>query len=110
MGIRASLWYCDAVEEGAYDWFETAFMAGAFIAKKFNHNPTALAVEKANVAFTRIVGVEYQVAWPFTRVTPEVDGEFMSRWIGWFADILDGRLEYPSTMPETNPRGSWRNE
>jgi serine/threonine-protein kinase len=107
-GRAASLWYCDAVEEGVYDWYETAFMAGPFSGYKFNHDPTGLSVSEAKEAFSKAIGGKYQVAWPFTLISSDIDGEFITRWLNWFADALDNRLNHPSQMPEKPPHGSWR--
>jgi len=51
---------------------------------------------------------EIQVAWPFTPLVVGDLDEFISRWAGWFADAAQGQLNRPSTMPERDPRGSWR--
>ena len=51
---------------------------------------------------------EYQVAWPFTPIDQGNEAEFIERWMAWFADAAEGRLQHPSQMPERDPRGSWR--
>jgi serine/threonine-protein kinase len=103
-----SLWYCDAQEKGRYQWFETAFMVGAFIPQRGRQDPFALnpAEESAKAVWSGIA--EWQVAWPFTPLSVGDLDEFVNRWAGWFADAAQGRLSHPSSMPERSPQGSWR--
>jgi len=42
----------------------------------------------------------YQLAWPFTPLVLGDLDEFIDRWVGWLADATQGRLNFPSTMPE----------
>jgi len=51
---------------------------------------------------------EYQVAWPFTRLSLEELGDFIDRWAGWLADAAAGKLSHPSTMPERPTQWTWR--
>ena len=50
----------------------------------------------------------YQVAWPFTRLDTATLQDFVGRWAGWLADASQGALHRPTTVPEVNPDGSWR--
>jgi serine/threonine-protein kinase len=34
--------------------------------------------------------------------------EFIDRWMGWFADAANGRLQIPSMMPERPTPRNWR--
>ena len=51
---------------------------------------------------------EFSVAWPFTLLIAGELEEFIDRWAEWFADAAQGRLAYPSNMPEREPKESWR--
>ena len=103
-----SLWYCDAQEKGRYQWFETAFMVGAFIPRRGRQNPFAMnpGEESAKAVWNGMA--EWQVAWPFTPLSVGDLDEFVNRWAGWFADAAQGRLSHPSSVPERSPQGSWR--
>ena len=107
-GRSHSLWYCDAQEAGVFRWYETAFMISPLIAKRGRLDPFALAPGRdANVALAPVVA-EYQVAWPFVPIDQGAEGEFIERWIGWFAEAAQGMFRHPSHMPERDPNGTWR--
>ena len=38
---------------------------------------------------------QFQIDWPFTRVTPGDLGELIDRWVGWFGDAAAGRAQFP---------------
>ena len=108
-GRAHSLWYCDAKDAGVFRWYETAFM-GSFAPYNGDRlSPFALAPGNED-AFYATSGVMHtvQVAWPFTPFDQGDEGDFIERWIGWFADAAQGILNHPSTMPERDTRGSWR--
>ena len=108
-GRSHSLWYCDAVDVGAFDWYETAFMfnpigRGGSPATE----PFALAPGEASGKAVAPVVAEHQVAWPFTVVKAE-EQDFVNRWTSWFAEAAQWRLSHPRRMPEREVQGSWRN-
>ncbi|HEY3116705.1 MAG TPA: serine/threonine-protein kinase [Chloroflexota bacterium] len=105
-----SLWFCDAQEAGRYQWFETAFMVSAFIAKRGRQDPFAMnpGEESAKAVWNGMA--EWQVAWPFTPLAVGDLDEFINRWAGWFADAAQGQLNHPSSMPERPLQGSWRRD
>jgi serine/threonine-protein kinase len=107
-GRSHSIWFCDAQQAGEYAWYETAFMISPLIARRVLQEPFSLdpGEESAKALWTGMA--EYQVAWPFTRLTFAELDEFIDRWAGWFADASHGRLSHPNTMPERAPQGSWR--
>jgi serine/threonine-protein kinase len=108
-GRSHSLWYCDAQRPGVYRWYETAFMTGVFQSYRQAMEPFALPPNNdAAGAFSRAGGKSLQLAWPFTAVDQGEDEEFVQRWVSWFADGAEGRLTFPSRMPERDPSGSWR--
>lgn len=107
-GRSHSLWYCDAREEGRFQWFETAFMVTPGIPEQGIIDPFALAPgDEAAQALGRVMGVR-QVAWPFESVAASAGEEFIDRWASWFADGASGKLRRPSTMPERSAENIWR--
>ena len=107
-GRSHSLWFCDAVEEDNFQWFETAFMISPLIPERGSQNPFALGPGKeAAQALSNTIG-RFQVAWPPTRlIVGELD-EFIDRWSSWLADAANGTLRNPSSMPERPITDSWR--
>jgi len=107
-GRSHSLWYCDAQEAGRYQWFETAFMLSPFTARMARQNPFSLDPGEDAASAARAGMAHIQVAWPFTALIPGDLDEFIARWAGWLADAAQGQLHQPSSMPERDARGSWR--
>ncbi len=107
-GRSHSLWYCDAREEGRFQWFETAFMVTPIIPQRGIMDPFALNPGKeAAQALWRGLG-SHQVAWPFEPLHVSSLDNFIDRWASWFADAVSGRLGHPSRMPERSTKNSWR--
>ena len=107
-GRSHSLWYCDAREEGRFQWFETAFMVTPGIPERGILDPFALDPGKgAAQALWRGLGSR-QVAWPFEPVHPGSLEEFVDRWASWFAAAANGGLRHPSRMPERSAEDTWR--
>lgn len=108
-GRSHSLWYCDAKEEGRYQWYETSFMVSPLIksglrtVEPFSLDP---GIESAKAVWNGMA--EYQAAWPFTALDPGDLTNFIDRWAEWLAAGATGSLHRPSSMPERNPAGSWR--
>jgi len=107
-GRSHSLWYCDAQETDKFQWFETAFMISPPIASHRAQDPFSLAPGEDAAKALGNSTTQYQLAWPFTPLIAEDLDEFISRWAGWFAAAAQGQLNHPSSMPEREPRGSWR--
>lgn len=103
-----SLWFCDAKEQGLFGWYETAFMVSPLIPKRGTQNPFALSPGKDAAKAIGRGMAEFQAAWPFTKLEPGNEGDFLERWISWFALAAQGQLSHPSSMPERRPEGSWR--
>ena len=107
LGRSHSLWYCDAKEPGVFRWYETAFMISPFVPQTSRLKPFSMdPCEDAFLALSVVHTI--QVAWPFIPFDQGEEGEFIERWIGWFADAAEGQLQSPTTMPERYPRDSWR--
>jgi serine/threonine-protein kinase len=107
-GRSHSLWFCDAQAEGAYGWFETAFMVTPLINEQSTQDPFALSPgPEAAQAIGAAMGSR-QVAWPFSRLEPGAVDDFLNQWAGWFGEAASGKLSHPSGMPERDPSGSWR--
>ena len=107
-GRSHSLWYCDAMEPGVFRWYETAFHAMMAFGND-GFQPFALSPGGQDVVFALDnVMHTVQVARPFTPIDQGEEEEFAERWIDWFADAAQGQLRHPDRMPESQPRGSWR--
>jgi serine/threonine-protein kinase len=100
-GRAHSLWYCDAHDEGVYRWYELAFMVQALLPERGILNPFALPPtdEKGAGAFTPVLGAR-QIAWHPLPFDQGNEGQFIERWLAWFAGAVDGSLSLPSHMPE----------
>jgi hypothetical protein len=107
-GRSHSLWYCDAQKAGEYHWYETAFMNSAFSRHRAAVRPFALDPgSEVSIPLRGVLG-GYQIAWPFMQLDPGEFGEFVDRWVGYFAAAAQGGLGMPTQMPERNAVGSWR--
>lgn len=106
-GRQHSLWFCDAEEEGAFDWYETAF-ARILGQQRPSIYPYALSPldSDAQSAFSRAV-TSTQVARKLLRVDDDNSEEFVNRWIQYFTQAAQGELPFPMTMPE-GERARWR--
>ena len=83
-------------------------MIHPLIPKRGRINPFALGPgREAYVALSPAID-EYQPAWPFSPIDQGDEGEFLERWIGWFADAAQGLLHHPRKMPERAPGNTWR--
>lgn len=103
-GRSHSLWYCDALNEGRFEWFELAFMDWR------NHQrmvPYAAQPEEISIAFERVISGT-QLAWPLEQLDRADPKKFVDRWIGWFAEASNSRLFRPSTIPEKPVERNWR--
>ena len=109
-GRSHSLWYCDAQNLGEFRWYETAFMNNATGFKRTLLAPFSLSPGQEAYGALSNVTTHYQVAWPFTPIDQGSEGEFIERWMGWFADAAEGKLWHPERMPERDPWDSWRRE
>jgi eukaryotic-like serine/threonine-protein kinase len=107
-GRSHSLWFCDAREMKRYQWFETAFMARPMAPIYGRQSPYALKPSSETAKALWRGSGDIQVAWPFSPINVGDLDEFIGRWAGWLADAAQGRLMKPSSMPERDPRGSWR--
>lgn len=110
-GRSHSLWFCDAIIEGEFAWYETAFMDVNLGRSSYPSDdsitPYSLAPgEQAARALWAGMDV-VQVAWPFTPVRPGAMDDFLERWVAWFAAAAAGNLQRPRQLPERGT-GSWR--
>lgn len=107
-GRSHSLWFCDAHEEGAYRWYELAFMVLPGMSEGFTLDPFALAPTDKNaaVAFTTVMGPRV-IAWAPIPFDQGEEDQFIERWLGWLAAAAEGTLGHPSRMPESSG-GTWR--
>ncbi|WP_165640350.1 serine/threonine-protein kinase [Klenkia brasiliensis] len=109
-GRSHSLFFCDAVDEGRYAWYETAFMDTPLMRMRMEggQDPYSLPPNEISGAALSRGMADAQVAWPFTELLPGDLDEFVDRWVGWFGAGVQGRLSRPASMPEGQPQGTWR--
>lgn len=94
-GRSHSLWYCDAQAEGAFRWYETAFMISPLLSERSRLRPFALDPGK-EACIAIMPGInENQVAWPFTPIDQGNENDFIERWMDWFAQAAQGGLSPP---------------
>lgn len=105
-GRSHSLWYCDPFVEGEFGWYETAFMENAF-GNQPDVVPFALSAGAARMAFEPVMGT-VQLAWPLEEIDRSDPAEFLSRWLGWFAQAVAGTLQQPMMLPEKSSTQKWR--
>lgn len=105
-GRSHSLWYCDPFVEGEFGWYETAFMEFAFNQQP-DVVPYALSADAARMAFEPVIGT-VQLAWPLEEIDRSDPTEFLSRWLGWFAQAVAGTLQQPTMLPEKSSNRKWR--
>lgn len=110
-GRSHSLWYCDAQKKGKFRWYETAFMKSPAV-PRVEGSVAPFALEPGrNACIALSPGIAHdQVAWPFTPIDQGDEGDFLERWIGWFADGAQGLLCRPRNMPKRETKGSWRRD
>lgn len=106
-GRSHSLWFCDAFTEGRFAWCELAFMESPLIAGRPTFEPYAGEPEHVGVAFSNVIGT-MQLAWGINELDRDDPAELVDRWLGWFADAVEGRLQRPSSMPERRSERNWR--
>jgi serine/threonine-protein kinase len=108
VGRSHSVWFSDAVTEGDFGWYETAFMTSPLMSHRREQEPFAL--DPGAEALTALSPglAQVQVAWPFTRLTPGDLDAFISCWAELLAAAASGSLDHPTHMPERAPQGSWR--
>ena len=106
-GRSHSLWYCDALHKGQFEWFELAFMDSPFSGSRQRVEPYAAQPEEISIAFEGVFG-STQLAWPLEQLDRADPQEFVDRWIGWFAEASNSKLFRPSTMPEKRVERNWR--
>lgn len=110
LGRSHSLWFCDALTEGLFQWHETAFMVNPIHGTSSNEDPFALDPGEESAMALGPGMASYQVAWPFEPLIAGDLGEFISRWATWFATAADGGLHHPSSMPERQGVNNYRRE
>lgn len=102
-GRAHSLWFCDAYDEGVYRWYELAFMMMPTTGQQFKFVPAALAPSAANARRALSAAIDIvQMAWEPVPFDQGQEGQFIDRWLGWFAAASDGSLSQPRHMPEAS--------
>ena len=94
-GRSHSLWYCDAQEAGVFRWYETAFITSGLSKAPRATEPFDLPPDRdAFLAHSNVMHT-INVALPFVAIDQGDEAEFINRWIGWFADGVQGQLRRP---------------
>ncbi len=89
-GKSHSLWFCDAKDTGVFRWYETAFTYAALTGMRNHQDPFALGpCEEAGKALGPAMHV-VQVGWQISPVEPGNCGDFVERWMNWFAEAAQG--------------------
>jgi serine/threonine protein kinase len=103
-GRSHSLWFCDAHDAGVYRWFETAFMIHPLVRESSSVAPFALVPDDkdAVAAFSSFGIGRRQIAWEPVPFDQGDEDQFIERWLGWFAEAVNGTLRRPSQMPESS--------
>ena len=96
---QASLWYCDAGEEGHFSWYEMAFMDNPLTGGGRNVKALRAHARPAGIAFSQAIGTK-QLARSLRRLVPGELDDFIARWGDWLAAACDATLTSPSRMPE----------
>jgi serine/threonine-protein kinase len=104
-GRSHSLWYCDALEVGRFEWVEIAFMVSPLMGKSTAMRPFMADPGMVSAKALWNGMAEYQLAWPMERLDSE---SFIDRWANWLGDAAQGTLQSPSTMPERPTPRVWR--
>lgn len=109
VGRAHSLWFCDATAKGDYQWYELAFQrVGIFVRDGPWVIPMAVAPSSDIApAFHDSHRGGFVLARPLQRLGFDRYEDFISDWLGWLADALDGKLREPN-LPEGNVMGSFR--
>lgn len=107
-GRSHSLWYGDTQLAGEYGWFEVAFMTSPLLPHRTRMAPVALdpGEDAAKAVWSGMA--EVQLAWPFTPLSQGELDDFIDRWATWLALGSQGRLAYPTSMPERSTAGGFR--
>jgi serine/threonine-protein kinase len=78
-------------------------MVTPVVPQRSNLDPFALPPtdEDAAIAFSPIMGTR-QIAWQPLPFDQGDEGQFIERWLAWFAAAAEGTLSHPRSMPETS--------
>ncbi|MEQ1821514.1 MAG: hypothetical protein ABL949_03305 [Fimbriimonadaceae bacterium] len=98
-GRAHSLWYCDPITKGDFEWFELGFMSNPLSGRRttvepYNLPPTS---EDAWVAISPTMHT-VQMGYNFQALLAK---EFVERWIGWFALAAQGKLQSSGSIGNT---------
>ena len=107
-GRSHSLWYCDAQQQGAFRWYETAFCTQRYSGRDGIQPFSSPPGERDVVFALGNVMHTVHVARPFTAIDQGEEERFVERWLEWFAQAAQSQLRLPNRMPESDCRGSWR--
>jgi len=107
-GRSHALWYCDALEEDRFGWYELAFMHHHLTSRTSSVAPFGLGPGPESAGALSPGMDVMQLAWPFTKLTGEDLDSVVSRWTGWLADASTGSWNQPGMMPGVEVPQVWR--
>lgn len=103
MGRSHSLWYCDALEEGRFRWFETGFMTNQQVVIVIGPQSTLpRSLPPGKEAYDAISRTDQPNvrALDYTPVDQSSQSGFVDRWITYFGDAANGALQPPNLSPK----------
>ena len=107
-GCSHLLWYCDAQQPGVFRWYETAFSPNARSPQRVNGEPIRLPPGEDAGGALSLRDTLWDHVWPFTPIDQDDSEAFIDRWLGWFADAIEGSLHRPDKIPDAQLRDSYR--
>lgn len=109
-GRSHSLWFCNAVDEGRFAWYEHAFTTLALGGGgREQIDPFALDSIDAGPVFASGL-IRMQRSRNFEEVDRSDPSAFVNRWLGWFGRAAQGQLQPSLITPEQPVRQDywWR--
>jgi serine/threonine protein kinase len=95
-GRGHSLWYGDLTQPGEYGWHELAFRLSPWGSDVTAFEPYPMDANENNLVFYDRVINSVRIAWPPAMIDMTRISTFIDRWLGWFADAVEGKLKRPS--------------
>ena len=97
----------DAMEEGAFQWSETALMLNPLLGHSRPVNLLSLEPGKKSAKVLCQGTSGLQVVWPFDSLNESMFESFAEQ-VSWLVDGAEGSSEHFRSIPESDPSGSWQ--
>ena len=105
-GRSSSLWFCNALEQDHFSWFEVAFMETQR-GGQTTVVPFSMQAAHNGDAFKSMVIGPARVARDFEELERANVPTFVNRWLGWFAEATSSELQRPLMFPEGRVRSDY---